>query len=232
VPVLLTALYFSDPKHGWAVGHHATILETVDGGTAWAVRHQKSAGFPLFDVLFTNAHTGCAVGADGAILTTTDGGKLWKERQLTAEPVHLYALEQGSNGMLYAGGEGGLLFQSERCDGEWHQVSSPLKRTIYGLIEDQDALYVYGLRGGLAVYRQGGWELINAAREDFRAGTALRNGTIIIATANKILIEDDEQNFRSLPSELNKLTTLVEAPNGDLLIFNYQGLQRLGPRQL
>lgn len=35
--VLLTSVYFSDDKHGWAVGHDATILASTDGGRSFAV---------------------------------------------------------------------------------------------------------------------------------------------------------------------------------------------------
>lgn len=32
----LTAVYFPDPAHGWAVGHDGVVLATSDGGVTWA----------------------------------------------------------------------------------------------------------------------------------------------------------------------------------------------------
>jgi photosystem II stability/assembly factor-like uncharacterized protein len=35
---LLTAVYFSDPQRGWAVGHDGLVLATVDGGEHWVIQ--------------------------------------------------------------------------------------------------------------------------------------------------------------------------------------------------
>jgi photosystem II stability/assembly factor-like uncharacterized protein len=35
VSVTLTAVYFADTRHGWAVGHYGAILMTTDGGAIW-----------------------------------------------------------------------------------------------------------------------------------------------------------------------------------------------------
>ena len=64
---MLTALYFSDAKTGWAVGHDAVILKTADEGSSWtqafaAATEQK----PLMDIIFIDANIGFAVGAYGA----------------------------------------------------------------------------------------------------------------------------------------------------------------------
>lgn len=38
---LLTAVYFVDATHGWAVGHDAAVLATVDGGNSWQLQHYR-----------------------------------------------------------------------------------------------------------------------------------------------------------------------------------------------
>ena len=35
---LITRLYFTDARHGWAVGHDAAIMRSHDGGASWEVR--------------------------------------------------------------------------------------------------------------------------------------------------------------------------------------------------
>ncbi|MEQ1517628.1 MAG: hypothetical protein ABL931_14185 [Usitatibacteraceae bacterium] len=80
---LLNAVYFSDAKTGWAVGHDSTILTTTDMGENWtksfsAADEQK----PFMDVLFVDPNTGFAVGAYGAFYATPDGGKTWTARKL------------------------------------------------------------------------------------------------------------------------------------------------------
>ncbi len=73
---LLTAVFFVDDKQGWAVGHDAQILASIDGGVTWTQQYQDlKREAPLLDVWFNDAHHGLAVGAYGALIETTDGGK-------------------------------------------------------------------------------------------------------------------------------------------------------------
>jgi len=77
---LLTAVYFVDDKHGWAVGHDAQILASEDGGLTWSKQFEDlKREAPLLDVWFQDVNHGVAVGAYGALLETTDGGKNWQD---------------------------------------------------------------------------------------------------------------------------------------------------------
>lgn len=59
----LTAVSFSDPQHGWAVGEWDAILATGDGGETWRVqRLALEEDRPLFGVYFLDARHGVAVG--------------------------------------------------------------------------------------------------------------------------------------------------------------------------
>jgi hypothetical protein len=72
---LLRGLWFSDPRHGWAVGGAGTILHTSDGGVSW---QPQSSGVDttLYDVKFQDTLVGVACGVD-VVLLTTDGGQTW-----------------------------------------------------------------------------------------------------------------------------------------------------------
>ena len=70
VPVrtTLTAVYFVDESHGWAVGHDATILFSQDGGENWVIQQflpEKEK--PLLDVTFKDSQQGIAIGAYGQL---------------------------------------------------------------------------------------------------------------------------------------------------------------------
>src|ERR1700712_4101634 len=66
---LLTAVYFVDEQHGWAVGHDAQILASGDGGATWSKQFEDlKREAPLLDVWFKDLSTGIAVGAYGAVL--------------------------------------------------------------------------------------------------------------------------------------------------------------------
>jgi photosystem II stability/assembly factor-like uncharacterized protein len=88
---------FVDPRHGWAVGDHGTILHTDDGGQRWS---QQPSGVvcTLNSVCFVDARIGWAAGGmawpflhdtSGVVLATRDGGRTWLR-----EPVLLPALHK------------------------------------------------------------------------------------------------------------------------------------------
>lgn len=106
VSVTLTAVRFVDEKHGYAVGHGATVLTTADGGETWtrrldgrqaaqlarvAAEERRDAAAkreadrlvadgpdkPLLDVLVRDARHAVVVGAYGLAFATADGGNTW-----------------------------------------------------------------------------------------------------------------------------------------------------------
>lgn len=106
VSVTLTAVRFADEKHGYAVGHGATVLATSDGGETWvrrldgrqaaqlALAAAQAGGDaaarrdaerlvadgpdkPLLDVLVQDAQHAVVVGAYGLAFATADGGNTW-----------------------------------------------------------------------------------------------------------------------------------------------------------
>ncbi|NWA46672.1 hypothetical protein HX889_54515, partial [Pseudomonas reactans] len=93
---MLTAVYFVDDKHGWAVGHDAQILASSDGGVTWSKQFEDlKREAPLLDVWFKDVSTGFAVGAYGALLETTDGGQHWEDvsdRLDNEDQYHLNAI--------------------------------------------------------------------------------------------------------------------------------------------
>jgi len=84
---LLNAVFFSDPKTGWAVGHDAVILKSIDEGKTWNLAFSAPADQkPLMDILFLDANNGFAVGAYGSFYETSDAGKTWTSRKLLETP--------------------------------------------------------------------------------------------------------------------------------------------------
>ena len=91
----LTAMFFTDAKHGWAVGHDAMILHTSDAGASWNRQyHDPAYEAPLLDVWFKDSRTGYAVGAYGLFLTTTDGGGSWAEKRIASHDRQLLTQQQ------------------------------------------------------------------------------------------------------------------------------------------
>jgi photosystem II stability/assembly factor-like uncharacterized protein len=81
--VTLTAVYFHDRSLGWAVGHDAVVLRTVDGGRSWKRVHAAPAEeIPLLDVWFRDDQYGIAVGAHGLYLSSSNSGLNWTRSEL------------------------------------------------------------------------------------------------------------------------------------------------------
>jgi photosystem II stability/assembly factor-like uncharacterized protein len=81
---LLTAVCFSDERHGVAVGHDEVALVTTDAGNSWQRTHYApEARQPLLDVL-CNGSDVIAVGAYGTYFVSLDRGVTWTDRKFEA----------------------------------------------------------------------------------------------------------------------------------------------------
>jgi photosystem II stability/assembly factor-like uncharacterized protein len=150
--VLLTAIDMFDAQHGWAVGHDALILKTVDGGSSWQeiykdIEQQR----PLLDVTFNSRQNGIAVGAYGYYLFTHDGGETWHDRLVNEEhDFHLNAISQNKDGDLYIAAEAGNLYRSVDAGESWAVLPSPYEGSFFDVLSwDYSHVVVAGLRGHL-----------------------------------------------------------------------------------
>lgn len=133
---LLTAVFFVDDKHGWAVGHDAQILASDDGGSSWTKQFEDlTREAPLLDVWFKDASNGFAVGAYGALLETTDGGKHWEDasdRLENEDQFHLNAIAAVKDAGLFIVGEAGSMFRSADWGQTWERSKARTKARCSG----------------------------------------------------------------------------------------------------
>ncbi|MGC1332137.1 MAG: YCF48-related protein, partial [Pseudomonas sp.] len=150
---LLTAVYFVDARHGWAVGHDTQILATVDAGATWTRQFQDPARqAPLLSVHFLDAEHGFAVGAYGAVLSTEDGGQHWQDvsqRLDNPDQLHLNAIIAVKDAGLLIVGEQGVIFRSADAGLTWQRVQGPYEGSLFGAVATAQArtLLMFGLRG-------------------------------------------------------------------------------------
>ena len=191
---LLTAVYFVDDKHGWAVGHDAQILASDDGGANWELQHEDlEREAPLLDIWFRDTSTGYAVGAYGALLETIDGGKTWNDvsdRLDNEDGYHLNGITAVKDAGLFVVGEAGSMFRSADWGQTWEKVQGPYEGTLFGALGTASAntLVVYGLRGNLFRSTDFGksWQQIKLLSESgplefgLANGSLLKDGTLVI----------------------------------------------------
>jgi photosystem II stability/assembly factor-like uncharacterized protein len=216
----LTAVDFSDAKHGIAVGHVETILRTDDGGESWELVHfEPSSPQPLLDVALADATRGVAVGAYGVIYVTTDGGTVWSQVPFEPEPLpgaekvesaaedmeaevdlgfefHLNAIARGAGGQMYLGAEAGRLFRSDDDGAHWRELPSPYDGSFHGVLPlDGEVVLAYGLRGNLFRSEDGGetWAAIPTGTTALLdAGARIDADTVVVAgMAGVMLVSRD-----------------------------------------
>lgn len=243
---LLTAVYFADDKHGWAVGHDALILGTTDGGQTWTQQYENREGeVPLLDVWFENARHGFATGAYGVLLETTDGGENWEDvadRLDNEEGFHLNAIAEIPGSGLFIVGEMGGMFRSADMGETWERVESPYQGSFFGVVGggEPGVVVAFGLRGNLFRSTDFGnsWQAIellddgDAVESGLADGNRLADGRIVVVGHGGTVLssEDDGQSFKlfSRPDR-RSLSGVVGNPDGNLVLVGQSGVRIVSP---
>ena len=237
----LTAVYFRDPKHGWAVGHDALILRTEDGGETWEQTYfAPQEERPLLDIWFRDERHGIALGAYGAYLESSDGGRSWRSRKIQEEDTHFNALAGGTDPRLFIAGESGTLLRSADGGTTWERLASPYKGSFFGAVRSgETVLAAYGLRGHIFLSRDAGgsWTPVNnPSQASLMRGRALKDGTVVLVgqDGNVLVSRDGARSFALHRTAGGRaLASVLEAANADLLVFGEGGFARapgvLGP---
>ncbi|WP_410524853.1 WD40/YVTN/BNR-like repeat-containing protein [Pseudomonas sp. DTU_2021_1001937_2_SI_NGA_ILE_001] len=241
---LLTAVYFVDERHGWAVGHDAQILASSDGGQTWSKQFEdQQREAPLLDVWFQDPNTGFAVGAYGALLATLDGGRHWDDvsaRLDNEDQFHLNAIAAIPEAGLFIVGEAGGMYRSRDLGQSWEKLDSPYHGSLFGVIAtgQPQTLLVFGLRGNLLRSSDFGdsWEAVQAQDERGAlqatlagAGRLDDGSLVLVGNAGTVLRSTDAgQNFTvfNRPDHI-ALAGVTGNARGELILVG-QGGVRLG----
>ncbi len=247
---LLTAVDFVDARHGWAVGHDATILATDDGGETWTKQfsHASAAG-PLLDVLFLDARHGIALGAYASYYVTADGGRTWTKRKIIPDDRHLNAIVRVPSSAPVGGlassdsvagvagshllivGEAGTILSSSDAGLHWTGVASPYKGSLFGAVVASDgSVIAFGLRGKIFRSEDGGatWAAVeDASQATLMGGTRLPDGELVLAGSSGTVLASRDQGRTFVPigsSESARLySSALAGPRGEVLVFGDAG---------
>jgi len=231
----LTAVYFHDARHGWAVGHDAVILRTEDGGDTWSQTHAAPAEQkPLLDVWFDGSRHGFAIGAYGSFYESVDGGRSWRPRKIRESDMHLNAIAGGADGALYITGEAGTVLRSPDRGRSWVSLASPYAGSFFGALRPGDGgVVIYGLRGKIYRSSDAGRTWKPADGKDPLAvlgGAVLGGGRVALVGQNGALwlSRDHGKSFvlEKTPSR-KTLTAVLPTPSGALLTFGEGGVSRV-----
>jgi photosystem II stability/assembly factor-like uncharacterized protein len=221
----LTAVYFTDAQHGWAVGHDEVILRTVDGGANWFLAHYAPEHEqPLLAVWFDAAGHGVAVGAYSTVYRSADGGATWAsapfEPQSLVAPGHVAATPKSRDqGKAKAKGDG-------MKDDAW--AVQPHLTAI-----DADArgrLYVTAEAGHLYRSDDGGqqWLALPSPYEGSFFGVLPLDGDTVLAfglRGHLYRSEDAGRSWQRIATGTQALLAgAVRLPGGTILIAGLEGV--------
>jgi photosystem II stability/assembly factor-like uncharacterized protein len=254
---MLTAVCFSDEKHGVAIGHDEIALVTSDAGNSWQRTHYApEARQPLLDVLCNGADV-VAVGAYGAYFTSADRGGTWAEHKFEAQPAvankaaapkaddkyadadiggdfHLNRIVGASGSRLYIAAEAGHLYRSDDAGKSWVELPSPYEGSFFGILPlDGDSLLAYGLRGHLFRSDDGGhtWRQIevgtNAMLND--AIRLPQNGVAVVGLSGTVLLSSDGGQTFTLRQQADRkgLSALLAVGVTELVTVGEAGVKAI-----
>ena len=230
----LTAIAFAPaegPRRGWAVGHDALILTTIDGGRTWTKQFQgENLQDSFLDVLALDAERAFVVGSFALMLATTDGGRTWDRRKPIDDDYHFNRLTRGPTGTLYLAGEHGTLLRSADDGITWTRIPTPYEGSFYGVLPvAARTLLAYGLRGNVFRSTDDGasWTQIPTSEPALLA-TALRakNGTLLLAgqARSRLVSRDGGATFAPTAEPITTgVAELLELDDGRVLALGEAG---------
>ena len=231
---MLTAVYMHDARLGWAVGHDAIILRTLDGGDTWhRVHHAPDEELPLLDVLFFDENNGLAVGAYGYLLSTKDGGENWAHGAVGEEDYHMNAVASAA-GVLYVGAEAGVAHRSEDGGKSWRTLEPPYSGSWFGVTAlDASTVILVGLRGRMFRSDDGGSTWTRIPTGTTASLTSIRQmgpERIVVTGLDGVLLESRDGgrsvSLQRLPDRAG-VSGALPLSDGGLLLIGEFGVRRL-----
>lgn len=188
---------------------------------------------PFLDVYFENVNDGFVVGAFGHIFRTEDGGKSWApwhDRVANPKGFHLYAM-RAIGGELYIVGEQGLVLKRSTDKARFEALRLPYQGSLFGLVGDDNAVLVFGLRGNAwrSVDHGATWSKVETASQaGLTGGCVLPDGRLVLVSqAGQVLISADSgASFQPMASAKPGATSAaIAAGAGQLVLAGPRGLR-------
>jgi photosystem II stability/assembly factor-like uncharacterized protein len=253
----LTNVYMLDKKTGWAVGHDAVILKTVDGAKTWRkVFSDIKEEAPLLDLYFSDASNGIAIGAYSMMYVTSDGGVSWQKRDILIEnnrgnensdtsistdvyDLHLNDIAYAGEKRFYIAAEAGHLLRTDDSGKTWQDLPSPYQGSFFGVLPlTINDLLAYGLRGHLYRSSDAGnsWQKIEtSSKEMLTDAEVLSNGNIIVTGLSGTLLisKDDGLTFSNVSlGHRHGLSSVLETKSGSIILTGDAGIHILSQESL
>ncbi|MBL4863313.1 MAG: hypothetical protein JKY63_00200, partial [Rhodobiaceae bacterium] len=233
--VTLTSVSFPTDETGFAVGHDAVIIKTIDGGDTWTLVYEDfEAETPLMSVFFDTPSHGLAMGAFGYLLETTDAGATWTQRPVIEgqeDDFHLNDSFRSENGAVWIAAEFGTVYRSNDSGTTFTRLQTPYEGSFWGGIGLSDgAVLIYGMRGNVFRSENNGasWTQVETGTTKSFGGSAeLADGTIVLAGLNGAVAysTDMGRSFQTVSRvDRSGYNAVVGAKDDKIIIFGERGI--------
>lgn len=232
----LTSVFFIDNQTGYAVGHEATILKTVDGGNNWTLQYNEPRGeTPLLGVYFTDAQNGIAVGGFSYVFKTANSGESWEQVTLiedSYDDFHLNDLFTDARGNMYIPAEFGTVYKSVDRGNSWEAITTPYDGSFWGGFSLANGdLIVFGMRGNVFTSSDQGknWRKAESeADQSLTGGLQLPDGRIVLTGLSGIVLvsTDNGKSFSggTRPDRLS-FATAARGKDDTVLLLGDPGIK-------
>jgi photosystem II stability/assembly factor-like uncharacterized protein len=232
---LLTAVLFTSPDEGWAVGQDSTILHTADSGLHWSAQFSAAGNDQaLFSVASLGPNHLVATGAYALMLETTNANT-WTAVKLPNldEDYHLNCVMRHGDDVVVTG-ESGHAFV--RHGDTWTPMPVPYDGSQFGCLAGRDgAIYSFGLRGSFFVStpQTPAWTRIDTGEQrSLFGGTILASGAFALVGSNGLVMLYDPKTNKARvlpPPTPATLSGVAEAPDGKWAVVGEDGVHMTAP---
>ncbi|HEU0152278.1 MAG TPA: YCF48-related protein [Arenimonas sp.] len=229
VPVL--DLFFTDARHGFAIGAYSLMLVTNDGGVTWTPR-----------TVLDRKPAEPEPAAEDDVAATDDWTFSEDDLMLDAElDPHLNAMTRAGSGALVIAGERGAFLRSRDGGETWESKRLPYEGSMFGVLAwEDDHILVFGLRGNVLESRDLGdsWtEVETGITTSLMGGYALPGGGAVLVGANgAILTRPDAASpftttaFEMRTGETPLLSGVLPVDDAGYLVIGDKGADLYRPK--
>ncbi|BAL25325.1 YCF48-related protein [Azoarcus sp. KH32C] len=236
VSTLLTAVYFVDDTHGWAVGHGGIVLASSDGGANWQSLGAVDGNPVLLSVFFSDAQRGYVTGAYGTAMLTTDGGQSWRPMKVGSGhdgDLHLNQIFGTRDGKLFIAAESGGAFRSTDRGETWTKLTTGVSGSLWSGLEGKDGeILLLGMSGKVIVSRDGGqsWHpLATGTEQSLTSAVALADGGLVVVGAGGVVLRGKSGSPLALEirQDRQNLAAIATSAAGATVVAGQLGVERL-----
>ncbi|MFO7762944.1 MAG: hypothetical protein R6V61_04355 [Wenzhouxiangellaceae bacterium] len=230
----LLDVLFINPNEGFAIGAYGRFMSTVDGGINWTTERLTdrvtSESIDWADTARRQGDIETLPDDDPGALNSEEAERLVNKGCYEFGECHLNAIIQLDSDRLMITAERGYGFRSSDRGETWDAFRFPYTGSLFGLVEQQDCVLAFGLRGHVLKSCDFGdsWRDVPVEGEQtLMGGTVLGDGTAVLvgAGATRLRVEPDGGVQRDADQLGGDYAAVTADGDGELILVGEDGVE-------